>query len=229
MFLHESKYTSIAGKTVNPSIPYSHVPHLLNAERRQDVFQPHSWRLHHPLTSLQPHFTRDASRELSTLQRLPSFSTPCLNPNNHHQPSQCAQPATMVSDINPCIISNMAHFQIYPLSRFESGQTSIKRPKHFLRFSYDENRECHVGSDESLRYYYPPFFPAPGTDMHMPRINLSGGFESWIKSDQETPDHLDALLATIENHESSRLADGEKEIRVKADVVTWRGMMTKVS
>jgi hypothetical protein len=51
----------------------------------------------------------------------------------------------------------MASFSIYPLSRFETGQTSIRRPRHFLQFSFNEKHEVQVGSEESLRFYYPPF------------------------------------------------------------------------
>jgi RAT1-interacting protein len=64
--------------------------------------------------------------------------------------------------------------------------------------------------------------------MSMPRINLSNGFESWIKSDETFDGHLDALLATIRTHEESLLEEGAADVKVKADIVTWRGMMTKV-
>lgn len=63
----------------------------------------------------------------------------------------------------------------------------------------------------------------------MPRISLSNGFESWIKSDETFDGHLDALLATIQAHEESLLEAEETDVKVKADVITWRGMMTKAS
>lgn len=57
-------------------------------------------------------------------------------------------------------------FQIYPLSRFEQkGQTSIRRPKEFLYFSFDDQHDLKVLSNESLRYYYPPFIEAPGVSV----------------------------------------------------------------
>lgn len=53
--------------------------------------------------------------------------------------------------------------------------------------------------------------------------DLSEGFDSFKPLDDEADDHLDALLATITEKEKS---DGR---RIEADIVTWRGMMTKVS
>ena len=122
---------------------------------------------------------------------------------------------------------SMASFQIYPLSRFESGQTSIRRPRQFLQFSFDEEHKLQVFSEDSLRYYYPPFIEAPG--VQIPSINLSKGFETWTKADNTVDGHLDALLETIQAHEESLLANGANpaEVRSKADLVTWRGMMTK--
>ena len=131
--------------------------------------------------------------------------------------------------MDPSLRSNMAHFPIYPLAQFESGQTSIRRPRHFLQFSFDGKHEYHVGSEVSLRYYYPPYVEAPGT--LVPRINLSGGYESWVKLEQNSDGHLDALLATIQAHEESLLEQSETEVKTKvaADFITWRGMMTKAS
>lgn len=123
-------------------------------------------------------------------------------------------------------------FPIFPLARFEQpGQTSIKRPREFLYFSFDENRDIHLQSEKSLRYYYPPFIETPGVPV--PPVSLSEGFESWIRSDESIDHHLDGLLEAIQAHEADLRAqrgsgEGEKDVRVKADVITWRGMMTKV-
>ena len=121
----------------------------------------------------------------------------------------------------------MATFNIYPLSRFESGQTSIKRPREFLYFSFDDEHELKPLSDESLRYYYPPFIQSPGASV--PPIELSNGFEDWVKSDDSIDKHLDGLLETIQAHEEKLMKNGTKpeDVKTKADIVTWRGMMTK--
>ena len=122
----------------------------------------------------------------------------------------------------------MASFPIHPLSQFESGQTSIRRPRHFLQLSFDEKHELQIDSEESLRYYYPAFTEAPG--IPVPSIDLSKGFDTWIKGDESVDSHLDGLLETIKAHEESLLESGMNvaEVKSKADIITWRGMMTKV-
>lgn len=79
-------------------------------------------------------------------------------------------------------------------------------------FSYDDQHSFHLG-DSSLRWYYPPQLPA----------DLNRGFDTFQKLDDTADEHLDALLDTV--------AALEKETgkRCEADVITWRGMMTKVS
>ncbi len=66
--------------------------------------------------------------------------------------------------------------------------------------------------DSSLKYYYNPRIGA----------DLSQGFESFEKQDDSADEHLDSLLKTIMAHEQE---EGKK---IDANVVTWRGMMTKV-
>jgi len=66
--------------------------------------------------------------------------------------------------------------------------------------------------DSSIRYYYPPTLGA----------DLSKGFDTFEKLDDTADDHLDSLLKTIMAHEE------ESGKRVDAEIITWRGMMTKV-
>lgn len=70
----------------------------------------------------------------------------------------------------------------------------------------------HLG-DSSLQYYYPPSLPA----------DLNIGFDTFQKLNDAADEHLDALLETV--------TALEKDIgkRCEADIITWRGMMTKVS
>lgn len=126
----------------------------------------------------------------------------------------------------------MATFNIQPLSQFESAQTSIKRPKHILQFSLDEEHKLHALSDQSLRFYYPPFFEAPWDGIDgQPGLMLSHGFEAFVKHDDSIDGHLDHLVRTIQAHEEALLEKGVpvEEVRVDADVVAWRGILTKVS
>jgi hypothetical protein len=116
----------------------------------------------------------------------------------------------------------MPAFQIEPLARFGGPSTAIKRPREFAYFSYDDSRTLRPLSDQSLSYYYPPTFDTPGEKDGRPRIDLSNGFETFQKHDDGIDEHLDALLTTLAAHEEKT---GQI---VKADILTWRGMMTKV-
>lgn len=58
---------------------------------------------------------------------------------------------------------------------------------------------------------------------------MSRGFETFVKGDDSVDNHLHGLLDTIQAHEESLSADAKAEdTMVQADIVTWRGMMTKI-
>ncbi|TVY48011.1 Decapping nuclease [Lachnellula occidentalis] len=101
-------------------------------------------------------------------------------------------------------------FDIQPVGRFHGQSAAVKRPKEIACFSYDDGHQFRL-DDSSIRYYYPPTLGA----------DLSEGFDTFEKLDDTADDHLDSLLKTIMALEQK---DGK---RVEADVITWRGMMTK--
>lgn len=103
-------------------------------------------------------------------------------------------------------------FSIHPVNRFAGESEPVKRPKEFACFSYDKAHQFRP-DDSSLKWYYPPLL---GTD-------LSNGYESFVKHDDSVDEHLDSLLKTIASYEK----DTRKPI--DAHIVTWRGMLTKVS
>lgn len=115
----------------------------------------------------------------------------------------------------------MATFDIAPLERFQGVQTSIKRPKEVAHFSFDDQHVLKTFSDESLSYYYPPIFNTPHGEGHG-HNDLSEGFETFNQHDDSQDGHLDGLLDTMMELEQ------REDRRCKVDVVTWRGMMTKV-
>ena len=78
-------------------------------------------------------------------------------------------------------------------------------------FSYDDGHRLHL-DERSLRYYYPPNLGA----------DLSKGFANFQQLDDTEDDHLDSLLETIIALEKRNGA------RCETDIMTWRGMMTKV-
>ncbi|KAL8943952.1 MAG: hypothetical protein Q9216_000765 [Gyalolechia sp. 2 TL-2023] len=63
-----------------------------------------------------------------------------------------------------------------------------------------------------MRYYYPPRIGA----------NLCQGFDTFEQLDDIADDHLDSLLKTIIDLERRTAS------KCQADIVTWRGMMTKI-
>ena len=91
---------------------------------------------------------------------------------------------------------------------------ALTRSQEIAFFSYDDERKYHADCS-SLSYYYPPPIPPEG-------IDLSKGFEKFHQLDDSNDEHLDSLLRTIMDLEKK---DGHM---CEADVVTWRGMMTKV-
>ncbi|EFW99933.1 dhp1-interacting protein [Grosmannia clavigera kw1407] len=104
-----------------------------------------------------------------------------------------------------------AQFAVQPANRFSGQSQPVKRPKEFTCFSYDDNHELHL-DDRSLRWYYPPLLNA----------DLSRGFDQFDKHDDSADEHLDSLLKAIAAHEQ------KTGVKTDAQVVTWRGMMTKI-
>ncbi|KAJ5092268.1 decapping endonuclease targeting mRNA [Penicillium alfredii] len=106
---------------------------------------------------------------------------------------------------------NRSTFDIQPVNRFVGSNTTIRRPREIACFSYDDDHRFSLG-ESSLRYYYPPSLPA----------DLNLGYNTFQKLNDAPDEHLDALLETIIALEK----DTQK--RCEADIVTWRGMMTKI-
>ncbi|KAI9832083.1 MAG: decapping endonuclease targeting mRNA [Phylliscum demangeonii] len=105
----------------------------------------------------------------------------------------------------------MSSFPISPIDRFAGQAATIKRPQEIACFSYDDQHVYH-SDDSSLRYYYPPRVGA----------DLSRGFDRFQKLDDTADEHLDSLLDTLMHLEKKTTTATE------VDVVTWRGMMTKI-
>lgn len=83
--------------------------------------------------------------------------------------------------------------------------------QEIAHFSYDDNHEFHL-DDSSIRWYYPPDI---GTD-------LNRGFETFRKHDDSKDEHLESLLRALMEKEKTT------NLKTEADIITWRGMMTKV-
>jgi RAT1-interacting protein len=102
-------------------------------------------------------------------------------------------------------------FPVLPPQRWAGASAPIKRPREIACFSYDDAHEYHPDAC-SLKYYYTPRVGA----------DLCGGFERFEKVNDSTDEHLDSLLRRL------REVEQEEGRKTEADVVTWRGMMTKL-
>jgi RAT1-interacting protein len=100
-------------------------------------------------------------------------------------------------------------FSIQPVNRFRGASAKIKRPLQVAHFSYDDNHE-YKADKSGINYYVPPPMGA----------DLKEGFETFRHYEDKEDPHLDSLLRAL-----TEAKTGEE---VKADFVTWRGMMTKV-
>jgi RAT1-interacting protein len=102
-------------------------------------------------------------------------------------------------------------FPIHGPARYAAASQPVKRPKEFVSFSYDENRNWSLG-DKSLKWYYPPNLGA----------DLNKGYDQFISHDDSVDEHLDGLLRAVAKHEE------QTNTPIDAHILTWRGMMTKV-
>jgi RAT1-interacting protein len=97
------------------------------------------------------------------------------------------------------------------IGKHNSRDMRIDYDQQIACFSYDHDHMYH-SDGRSLRYYYPPRIGA----------DLSKGFGTFRQADDTVDEHLDSLL--------KRIITLEKETGqpCEADIITWRGMMTKV-
>ena len=105
-------------------------------------------------------------------------------------------------------------FSIHPLNRFQGASASIKRPREVAHFSYNDSHE-YRDDESSINYYVPPPMGA----------DLKEGFDTFKHYEDKEDPHLDSLLKAL-MHKEGGDASAPK---IRADFVTWRGMMTKVS
>ncbi|PVU88880.1 hypothetical protein BB559_005331 [Furculomyces boomerangus] len=109
----------------------------------------------------------------------------------------------------------ISKFNMHPLSQFRRDYPTFSEPSELSYFSIDSNRNI-VNDDSALSLFSPNKTPM-GAD-------LSEGYESWIKKDSNVVEHLDNLL----NHVSSLLLSGIDIERYKANIYSYRGMITKI-
>jgi RAT1-interacting protein len=101
---------------------------------------------------------------------------------------------------------------LQPAAQYTKNQVKapFQLPVQIASFSYDESRGLHH-DDRSRKYYHPP----------PPRADLNRGFEALVSRDESVKEHLDSLLISL-------MRIPEKQNIQKANLITWRGMMTKL-
>ncbi|KAI4823042.1 rai1 protein [Aureobasidium sp. EXF-8845] len=110
----------------------------------------------------------------------------------------------------------MQRFLVEPVQQFAGANTRIKKPTEIAFFSYDSEHKLKPLDNESLRYYYPPFFNVPGHQENRFPVELSKGYDSFRQRDDSGDEHLDGLLDTLVESEKR---NGKK---TEVDFVTWR-------
>ncbi|AET38313.1 decapping nuclease Ecym_2600 [Eremothecium cymbalariae DBVPG len=100
-----------------------------------------------------------------------------------------------------------------------SGTTALKQPKELGYYSKTADNQFLVQDDSNLCYYY---FPDSCLERN---IDLTGGIKKFRDSMADSNvDHstLHGLLSTIQKYEE------RKEKKIKADIITFRGVMRKL-
>lgn len=103
--------------------------------------------------------------------------------------------------------------RLFPLDS-RSETTALKKPKEI--FSYSRNFEGEYVNDDSALSYY--FLPDSDVDTN---IDLGAGFSNFKQADDEKDGDFDGLLSGLMEYERNN-------DKIKADIVTWRGIMTSL-
>ncbi|KAN0065603.1 decapping endonuclease targeting mRNA [Thecaphora frezii] len=134
------------------------------------------------------------------------------------------------------ILSRLAH----PLAQGERSPfiafPAFQQPQRLCTFSFDHDRSLHH-DDRCKRYYRGPPPPADDgrgrADFRTKRgADLNYGFERFRQRDDTLNEHLDGLLASLRHRSLAAPPSGQRQeadlARFRADIVTWRGIATKL-
>ncbi|KAK4701024.1 RAT1-interacting protein, partial [Phenoliferia sp. Uapishka_3] len=101
-----------------------------------------------------------------------------------------------------------------------SHPTAFQLPLHLTSFSYSPTRDLLVGKrkDEAIAHYSEPPL---GADLNL-------GYQDCTWREDTTDEGLDALLDTLAEYEQEDESGAAAELLGKVNVITWRGMMTKL-
>lgn len=117
-----------------------------------------------------------------------------------------------------------------------SAPPLFQQPAPLCSFSFDEQRK-QWQDDRCKRFYRgpPPYKNRHPQQSRAPPAfgaDLNYGLERFVRRDESVPEHLDALVAALQHKIEAAGSDAEQDEadkeRRRADVVTWRGIITKI-
>lgn len=97
-------------------------------------------------------------------------------------------------------------------------KAALRRPKELISYSVDVNNQHYIDDARQLRYYY---FPDTALNRNP---QLGDGQSKFIARDETIDRHLDRMLKTLIYYEKTK----NDSKRTKADIITYRGVMTKL-
>ncbi|KAI8356103.1 hypothetical protein EDC96DRAFT_261549 [Choanephora cucurbitarum] len=103
-------------------------------------------------------------------------------------------------------------FKLENNETYEGACPVFQQPRELTSYSIDHNRRVWFDNRE-MKYYYPP---TTG------KKDLNEGYERMIQRDESISEHIDTLLDALTHFNS------EAKEATTADIVTWRGIMTKI-
>ncbi|KAK9448813.1 RAI1 like PD-XK nuclease-domain-containing protein [Limtongia smithiae] len=113
---------------------------------------------------------------------------------------------------------------ILPIAKTRIRGHAMRQPREITCFSLDNKRDIHL-DESSLSYFYlraEDLTAAGGPGGG--GVSLSTGFEQFQKRDDNIDEHLDGLLLALVDTERK----DPKRRKTTGDIVTWRGMLTKL-
>ncbi|KAK9463851.1 RAI1 like PD-XK nuclease-domain-containing protein [Lipomyces oligophaga] len=97
----------------------------------------------------------------------------------------------------------------------------MRAPREMISYSIDSHQETLVDNTSSLSYFYLRQEELRGRNGN--GLDLSEGFNRFIRGSEELDKHIDALLLAL--IEAERRAGSKK---CRGDIIAYRGMMTKL-
>ncbi|CAO0796606.1 unnamed protein product [Mucor circinelloides] len=105
-------------------------------------------------------------------------------------------------------------FRLKHTDAYQGSFPVYKQPQEITSYSIDHERRVWFDNRE-MKYYYPPTSD---------KKDLNVGYEKMVQRDESIPEHIDTLLDALTNANAKQPDDNQ----ITADIVTWRGIMTKI-